>query len=181
MTITLNDDIIMRTLTVADAEDVYAVVDANRAHIRQWLPWVDRTTSPDITRDVIEPWESKFLNGTDAIFGIFSDNKYIGNIGLHDMKSSNNSGMIGYWLAESAQGRGIMTACVSALIDYGFEKRNLNRIYITCAVPNKKSRAIPERLGFTLDGIMRDGELLYGTYYDQAVYAILKREWKSNK
>jgi predicted acetyltransferase len=97
------------------------------------------------------------------------------------MKKANNSGMVGYWLAENEQGGGIMTDCVRCLVTYGFNSLSLNRIYIHCAEGNKKSRAIPERLGFTLEGVFGDGECLYGEYFDLTVYAMLKRNWKHEK
>lgn len=83
--------------------------------------------------------------------------------------------MVGYWLVESEQGSGIMTDCVRMLVNYGFDSLSLNRIYIHCANKNHKSRAIPERLGFILEGIFQDGECLYGEYFDLTVYGMVKR------
>ena len=54
----------------------------------------------------------------------------------------------------------------------------MNRIEITCADDNIKSRAIPERLGFKQEGIKRDGEICDGAYRDLVIYGLLKREWK---
>jgi len=101
----------------------------------------------------------------------------VGNIGLHDISRYKSSGMIGYWLAENAQGKGIMTDCVRAMLDFGFFGQNLNRIYIHAAVPNHKSCAIPERLGFVREGTLQDGECLYGRYFDMALYGMLRRNW----
>lgn len=176
MKITINENIEMRSPVAADAKEIFSVIDGNREYLRQWLPWLDSTTSEEITEGVIASWEKKLDAGTDVVLGIFKDGVYIGNIGLHDLKAYNSSGMIGYWLAEAEQGVGIMTACVRALIGYGFETLYLNRVYIHCAVPNKKSRAVPERLGFVQEGILRDGEYLYGKYFDMVVYGLLKTD-----
>lgn len=180
MKIDIKEDIYIRTMTPKDAGKVFPVIDANRAYLRPWLPWVDGTDSPAVVEEVIASWEKEWEAGTDFVFGIFKANKHIGNIGLHNMKRSNNSGMIGYWLAESEQAAGIMTDCVRALINYGFSALSLNRIYIHCADKNLKSRAIPERLGFILEGILQDGEFLYGNYFDLVVYGMLKRNWPDN-
>ena len=56
----------------------------------------------------------------------------------------------------------------------------LNRIYIHCAEGNLKSRAIPERLGFVLEGSFQDGECLYGTYHNLIIYGFVNRNWKKN-
>ncbi len=177
MEFTIRDTITMQTLRPEDASNVFAVIDQNRNYLRQWLPWVDETDSPVVTENVIASWEKEWENGSGLVLGIFQGNRYIGTIGLHDMKGSNNSAMIGYWLAQSEQGGGIMTACVRTLVDYAFDSLSVNRIYIYCADANKKSRAIPERLGFMLEGMLQDGECLYGQYYDLAVYGMVRRHW----
>ena len=53
MQIQVRDNLVMRSRTIEDAAETYAVVDANRAHLRQWLPWVDKTDAPSVTESVI--------------------------------------------------------------------------------------------------------------------------------
>ena len=179
MELQVNNNIKMRTLTTEDAELIFAVVDANREYLGKWLPWVDKSKTSIDTRNTILSWENEYQAGTDVIFGIFYDARYVGNIGLQRMKNKNNSGMIGYWLAEKEQGKGIITNCVKAICDYGFYTLNLNRIWLTCANLNYKSQAIPERLGFTKEGVLRDNEYLNGEYYDSFMYGLLQREWSA--
>lgn len=179
MTIYVRPGIGMRTMDRSSAQEVFDIIDLNRAYLRRWLPWADGTESSDIIKNVFGSWEKQREAGTDLVLGIFKNGKYIGNIGLHDMKKQNNSGMIGYWLAEKEQGSGIMTDSVRTLAHYGFSKLGLNRIYIHCASKNLKSRAIPERLGFVLEGRLQDGECLYGKYFDLMVYGTVKRNFRS--
>lgn len=177
MEIKVNEFIKMLSLNIEDADEVFRVINANRNYLRTWLSWVDEMDSCEVVKNVISTWKNEYQNGTDNVLGVFKNNHYIGNIGLHNIKKSNNSGMIGYWLAESEQGSGIMTICVKELIAYGFSKLNLNRIYIHCASLNKKSQAIPERLNFLKEGTLRDGEYLYGQYFDLFIYGILQVDW----
>lgn len=179
MLIYVRENLIMRSLQANDALKVYEVIDENRSYLRNWLPWVDETDSPTVTENVITTWEKEYENKTDIVFGIFERGEYLGNIGLHDLKSSNNSGMIGYWLTKNRQGRGIMSDCVRALANFGFHTLALNRIYIYCAEKNQKSRAVPKRLGFVEEGKLQDGEHLYGTYHDLIIYGMVKRNWNS--
>ena len=175
--IQVRKDLCIRNLTEKDAIDVFETIDQNRTYLRKWLPWVDGTASHTTVAEVISFWEAERQNGSGEIYGIFLNDRYIGNIGLHDMKKPNRSGMIGYWLSQRYQGNGIMTDCVRVLINRGFYTLNLNRIYIHCATPNRKSRCIPERLGFTQEGVLQDGENLYGEYFDLVVYGLVKRNW----
>ena len=181
MIIKVRENLELRTLIPENAEEVFSMVDQNREYLREYLPWVDSTQSSEQTRQTIEGWQKDLEDKRDFVFGIFHGGKYIGNIGLHDLKSkNNNSAMIGYWLAEDCQGKGIMTECVRLLTDFGFHELDLNRIYICCAFGNKKSRAIPERLGYIQEAVLQDGECLYGVYHDEVIYGMLKRNWVKN-
>jgi len=168
----------LRTLVSGNADEVFDVIDKNREYLRKWLPWVDDTYSPYHTLGTIERWKKALDEKSDFEFGIFHGGIYIGNIGLCDIDKNNNSAMIGYWLAKNHQGKGIMTDCVRALTNFGFRELELNRIYITCAFGNTKSRAIPERLGYVQEGILQDGTCLYGVYHDKVIYGVVKRNWK---
>ena len=164
MIIKVREKLELRTLVPRDAVEVFEVIDRNREYLRKWLPWVDNTKTRLKTRQVIISFEKELQDKSDFVFGIFLGGNYVGNIGLHDANSKNNSAMIGYWLDEEHQGKGIVTDCVKALTDFGFNELDLNRIYIYCASGNTKSRAIPERLGFVQEGILQDDEFLYGVY-----------------
>ena len=72
-----------------------------------------------------------------------------------------------------------MTQCTKALIDYAFHELKLNRVEIRASVENKKSQAIPERLGFTREGRLRSDEKVQGQFTDSFVYSLLKSEWES--
>ena len=170
------DNLELRTLVPDNADEIFGVINVNREHLRQWLPWVDGVESPDNTRETICKWQQELNDKENYTFGIFYSGNYIGNIGLHDTKSKNNSAMIGYWLAEDYQGKGIVTDCVRVLTDFGFDELGLNRIWIACAFGNKKSRAIPERLGYVQEGIFQDKIYMYGEYHDQVIYGMVKRK-----
>ena len=74
------------------------------------------------------------------------------------------------------QGKGIVTKAVKRVMKIGFEDLSLNRLEIKAAVQNIRSRAIPERLGFRLEGILRQAEVVQDAFYDQALYSFLKDE-----
>ncbi len=74
-----------------------------------------------------------------------------------------------------------MTASCRAVINYCFNELNVNRITIECATENARSRRIPERLGFKLEGIIRQVERLGDAYVDHAFYGLLRSEWQPNQ
>lgn len=96
----------------------------------------------------------------------------------YTMNSAIKTAQIGYWLGEEYQGNGIMTDVTRALTDYIFNELKLNKAEIRVASDNKKSRSIPERLGYANEGCIRQAEWLYDHYVDHVVYGILAEEWR---
>ena len=73
-----------------------------------------------------------------------------------------------------------MTKVAKALTNYAFHHLNLNKVEIRAAVENKKSRSVPERLGFVNEGTIRQAEKLYDHYVDHIVYGVLASEWRES-
>jgi len=176
--IPVRENLLIRSRTIEDAPEIFAVIDQNRAYLREWLLWVDETTSVEdveaVTQQAIETAEQ----GTSYNLGIFLDGRFVGNIGIHNVNRRSDSAQIGYWLAPQWQGRGIMTDCVRALTTYCFEALGLNSVHISCADRNIKSRAVPERLSFVQEGVLQECMRYYGVFYDEVIYGVVKRNWK---
>ena len=98
-------------------------------------------------------------------------------MGFHTINLANEWAEIGYWIAKDYEGKGIMTECVRAIINYGFNDINLHRIQIRCDANNSKSKVIPERLGFKLEGIIRENHKRDGEFTDGFTFGLLKKEW----
>jgi ribosomal-protein-serine acetyltransferase len=160
-----------------DAKDLFALVNRDRAYLREWLPWLDANRSVQDTLNFIELSQKQFERKEALSVCIRINDEIAGMIGFHRFDWNNRSTSIGYWLAQNMQGKTIMTRSCRLLLDFTFNELQLNRVEIRCAVENKKSRAIPERLGFTNEGTIRDGKWLNGKFVDHAIYGILSREW----
>jgi ribosomal-protein-serine acetyltransferase len=167
----------MRLWEEHHADELFTVVEANRYHLRTWLTWADRTAGPDDTRAFIRKALEQFARHDGFHAGIWLDGRIIGGIGLHAINWNNRKTEIGYWLAESAQGRGVMTRSCRAVVSHLISELRLNRVEIRCATENLRSRAVPRRLGFREEGVLRQAELLYDRYVDHAVYSMLAGEW----
>jgi ribosomal-protein-serine acetyltransferase len=139
----------LRLLQLVDAEELFALTDENRSYLRQWLPWLDLITQVDDTRSFIARTLKHFADREALVAAICYGGKIVGLIGFNRIEQWDRIGYIGYWLAESHTGKGIMTKSCESLINYGFTTLKLDRIVITCATENHRSRAIPLRLGFT--------------------------------
>ncbi|ABS23563.1 GNAT family N-acetyltransferase [Bacillus cytotoxicus] len=177
-TLRVDDEIELQLLEKHHKEELYQLINQNRNHLRRWLPWVDGTKSADAYDDIFPRWLKKFAEGGGFESGIRYKGKLVGMVSIHPVSWEKKAASLGYYLAEEAEGKGIITRSVKAVLRYGFEDLKLNKMEIHCGVQNKKNRAVPERLGFRLDGILREEEWLYDHFHDIAVYSLLASEWK---
>jgi ribosomal-protein-serine acetyltransferase len=173
----------LRILEERHAATVFALVEQERPYLREWLPWVDATLTEDDTLAFIKASLEQFANNNGFAAGIWemSPNvaaRFAGVIGTHKINWPNRKVELGYWLAREFQGRGIVTDACRAVITHLLGELDLNRVEIHCATGNTKSCAIPRRLGFTLEGTLREGELCCGRYLDLNVFGMLKKDWR---
>jgi RimJ/RimL family protein N-acetyltransferase len=162
----------LRLLDESDAQELYSVIEANRDALARWMSWAAGQTLDD-TLTFIRGTREQLTRNDGFQTAIIDHGHIVGMVGFHGISWQHRSTSIGYWLAESAQGHGTMTDAVRALVDYAFGTWRLHRVEIRAGVDNMRSRAIPERLGFTQEGVAREAELVGGRYVNQVVYATL--------
>lgn len=160
------------------ADGLFSLTEKNRKYLKQWLPWLDNVQKPSDTKDFIQLQLLRFYKSEALHETIFYKNKIAGALGYNQIDQANGIGYIGYWLGEEYNGKGIMTLAVKDLIKLGLEYLSVQKIEIRCAVENSKSRAIPERLGFRNEAVIRKAEKVYEKYLDHVVYGLLKEEFQ---
>ncbi|MFZ3579602.1 GNAT family N-acetyltransferase [Virgibacillus sp. DJP39] len=173
----IDDNLTLKLMEISDAEELFDLTNRSRVHLREWLPWVDATTTLDDSRGFIEHTLRGFNDKKSMNVAIRYDGKLVGTTGFNNLNWSSRIAHIGYWLGPDYQGKGIMTRATSSLLDYAFTDLQFNRVEIRAAFENTKSRSIPERLGFVKEGQIRQAECLYDHYVDHVVYGMLKSEW----
>jgi ribosomal-protein-serine acetyltransferase len=168
----------LRLLEESDADELFALIDANRAHLERWMPWVEHEHEPADVLPFIRGTRQQIADNDGMQTAIVApDRRIVGMVGFHSIDWMNRKSSIGYWLARDEQGRGTMTEAVRAHVDHAFATWRLNRILIQAAVENARSRAIPERLGFREEGVLRQVERVGGRMLDGVVYAMLADDW----
>ena len=168
----------LRLLEESDADELFAVIDANREHLGAWMPWIGDKHKPEDDLPFIRATRKQLADNNGLQTAVLDpDGRIIGMVGVHGIDWANRKTSIGYWLARDHQGRGIMTAAVRAYVDHAFGTWGLNRVMIEAAVGNARSRAIPERLGFHEEGVLRETERVGERMLDHVVYGILAAEW----
>src|SRR5215468_7077495 len=173
----VTDSIELRQIAEDDADELTLLINRNRSHLKQWLPWLDDSTSIHDTARFIGRSIEQALDENGYTFGIVYEGSLAGVIGQHYIDTLNRRTELGYWLDAGRQGLGIVTRATARLTDFSFTNQDCNRVILHCALGNIKSRAVAERLGFIQEGILREAEWLYDHYVDLVVYSMLKCDW----
>lgn len=174
--IRINNYTRLEKVKLSMAPIIFATIDRNRDHLKNWLPFVGSTHKVSDTESFLHGILNEPGNCRNEIFSIWYKEDFAGLIGFNDVDWLNKKTEIGYWLAEKMQGKGIVTACTEKLIKYAFHQLKLNRVQIKVAIGNQKSAAIPKRLGFSFEGIERSGELHEQKFLDLEIYSLLKKD-----
>ena len=175
--IAVAEHVTLAPLQIEDAGELFRLTDANRDYLRRWLPWLDSIKRVTHTRAFIQAARSYSESRKGLQLAIRRHDRIAGIVGYHPIEWRNRLTSLGYWVGEDYQGLGLVTASCRALLTHAFNDVRLNRVEIRCAVANHRSRAVPTRLGFRQEGLLRDAEWLYDRFVDHVVYAMLAREW----
>ena len=175
----MNPDIALERLKLDHTQELYNLTEANRDYLKEWLPWLDHIKSSKDTKTFILSAIKEYSSGGAPNFAIVYGGNVCGVAGFHKIDKQHRIGTIGYWLAKPYTGQGIITKATEELLKIGFGDFNLNKIEIRCAEGNVKSRAIPERLGFTYEATLRQCEWLYSKHVNHAIYSMLAAEYSA--
>ena len=180
ITLEIEHDLRLEPLGPAHAEEIFPLMDRDRTRLGARLPWVPLTRTVTDTLGFIEGSIQRrdVASGGDgsgdwAIADISGGSRRIvGVIGLHGTNLPHRRTAIGYWVAGEFEGRGFVTRAVEAVTAHCFAT-GLHRVEVHAASDNHRSRAIPERLGFRMEGELRAVEWIHDRPVDHAIYARL--------
>lgn len=138
-----------------------------------------------ITRDEEQLWITRTLaSSTDRVFSIFAgdDNRYIGQIGLHQIYQRAKVGRLGLVIASRAEmGQGFGSAAVAAILALAFGELDLHKVWLMIFADNHRSAGVYQRAGFVSEGVLREEYFHHGAWHDMQRMSILQREWHSNQ
>ena len=136
-------------------------INASLAELKPWMPFAQKEQSLDETEAVIRQGYINFLNRSDLRLLVFKKDtgEFIASSGLHRINWEVPKFEIGYWIDTRHSGKGYITEAVEGITNFAFQELKAKRVEIRCDSKNVKSRAIPERLGFDLEGILKNDSI----------------------
>jgi ribosomal-protein-serine acetyltransferase len=174
----VDDELELHLLQPQHTEAFFEAIMANHAHLDPWLRWSGRIQTLDDAAAYIQRCEARWAADDGFHAGLWQQGRLIGGIASPFINRDSRKGEIGYWLIAGVTGQGIVTRATSRVLTLMFNEENLHRIELQAAADNVRSRAVAERLGFTLEGIKRESEWIGEGFRDHALYSLLAREWR---
>ncbi|WP_409306039.1 GNAT family N-acetyltransferase [Peribacillus sp. SCS-155] len=146
----------IRACQPGDGKDVFEAVNCSREELKQWLPFAQNAQTEEETEAGVRDSYARFIKREDFRLHIYrkEDDVFIGSTGLHRINWNVPKFEIGYWVDSRHGKKGYIIEAVEALTDFALDYYGANRVEIRCDPDNISSRRIPERLGFTLEGIL---------------------------
>ena len=162
--------------------EMAVVVTQSLAHLRPWMPWAQDAPSAESAELVVRRMQADFIARRDLSFQIYarrpdgSAGRLLGGTGLHRIDWGLRKFEIGYWIRPEAAGQGHVSEAVRLLAVLAFGPLGARRVEIRCDARNARSRAVAERCGFQLEGVLRCDALgVDGQVRDTCVYAQVAR------
>lgn len=185
--ITISQNVYLRLFDESDVSSLHQIVVSEKERLYDWLNSLSPLETKNDVHRFIKQNTKNFHNLYDSEakgslhgiqFGIFSEDTQVGMVGYQAVHRTHNMASVGYWIRENAEGRGLVLKSCEAMIDWGFQHLQLNRIEIQAAVDNTRSIAVAERLNFSKEALLRQVEKRNHAYIDHVLYRMLHSDWK---
>jgi ribosomal-protein-alanine N-acetyltransferase len=173
-----SDRLMLRKMSLEDAPDLFEY--ASDSQVAQYTTWTPHKSLED-SQIFLNSILAKYQNHESYDWGIIhkGDGKLIGTCGFVNWVSPHHHAEIGYALSRPYWGKGYMPEAVKAVLAFGFQKTNLNRIEGRCKLPNHSSARVLEKVGMKYEGILRQQMFSKGSFHDMKLYAILREDWET--
>jgi RimJ/RimL family protein N-acetyltransferase len=161
-----------------------------REDARAIVPWFN---DPEVTRYTLRyrpltlAEEEEFIrrlaeSTTDLALGIAvrGDDRLIGVTGLHQVDLRNRHAAFGIVVGDKGSwGKGYGTEATRLLVGHAFETLNLNRVWLEVYEYNDRGQRVYQKVGFRVEGRLRQDTFRDGRYWDTLVMGVLREEWES--
>ncbi|WP_406603946.1 50S ribosomal protein L7/L12-serine acetyltransferase [Bartonella gliris] len=169
--ISVDDNIQLETPSRKFSSALYEIIHFNKEYFSEFLAWPRFVNHENDTANFLDSCFLAHQKDEGKTYVILFNENPVGLLSFNSIDSENKTGYIGYWLDRRAQGHGIMTRAIKALVKHYSSHRIIKRFVIKCSTANQKSNAVAKRCGFVYEGTFRQAEYLNGIFHDQNIYS----------
>ncbi|MEH7472608.1 GNAT family N-acetyltransferase [Priestia megaterium] len=144
-----------------DGKAVSQAINESIEELKPWMPFAQTEQTVEEAEINIRKSHTQFLEREDLRLLIFlkETGEFVGSSGLHRIDWNVPKFEIGYWINSRFSNKGYMTEAVEGIMNFALKELKAKRVEIRCDSNNAKSRAIPEKLGFRLEGILENDDV----------------------
>ncbi|MEU4157721.1 GNAT family N-acetyltransferase [Actinoplanes sp. NPDC026670] len=173
-------DIAIRLISPADAEEMAALLRANREHMAPWDPL--REESYYTTEGQWQLISDSLRSGNALPHAIVEAGRVIGRVNLSNVvHGAFQSANLGYWVDAAATGRGVASAAVAAVAEAAFLTYGLHRLEAGTLLHNVRSQRVLERNGFVRFGMAPKYLKIAGDWQDHYLFQLLSENWLESR
>ena len=182
----VNEDMVLRLPDANDTNALFTLFEQNRAHLTEWQDWPNKIQTLDDCRDFILEQQREYLENKGLGCLIVFQDVIVGMCSLAKIVLLLRKAEIEYWIAADYQGRGIVTQACRGMLQHAYANLKLNRValkfkHVSPEHENWRSRKVAERLGFTVEGTLRQDGMTKGVLMDMVMCSLLADEWRENQ
>jgi len=167
--------LLLRPFESTDAQPFAQAVRESLATVGRWMSWCHDEYAVEDARLWFSLCDQGRADGSSHEYGIFDEatGAFLGGVGLNHFNIDHNFCNLGYWVRQSAQGRGVATRAAAALARFGFEQLGLTRIEVVTAEGNDASSAVALKLGASFECVARHRLVVHGRPVAARVYSLI--------
>lgn len=153
--------LLIRMPLPGDGKSVCAAVNASLVELKPWMKWAQNEHTEYESEKGIREAHIRFLQRENLRLLVFlkDTGQFIASSSLHNVDWDVRKFEIGYWIDTRFSGQGYMTEAIQGVCEFAIHQLDAKRLEIRCDTRNSKSKLIPERLGFILEGVLRNEDL----------------------
>jgi ribosomal-protein-serine acetyltransferase len=152
----LDDAITIKMIERRHTKIFFDFIERNREHLINWIPSISKINEYNDIDQYINSYLEKYIKGLGFLFGLWERNTIIGVILAREIDNDAKWAEIGYMIDANYQGKGIIKKACKKLIKYLFDELKMEKIEICCDEKNISSRGLAEKLGFSVEGNIRN-------------------------
>jgi RimJ/RimL family protein N-acetyltransferase len=157
----------------SDARSLQQAALESTAEVFPWLEWCHPGYSLQEAEEWVRTRRELFAEASEYEFAIVGwDDRFLGGCGLNRIRRATRTANLGYWVRTSAAGCGVATGAARQLVRFAFEKTDLVKLEIVCAVGNLGSQRVAEKVGAVRQSILASRMTLHGRPHDAVLYSI---------
>lgn len=174
--------LVIRAPRFGDGAELSAAVCESLDSLRPWMAWAQQAPTPDESEEYSRRDRARFLGREELGLRLWlkGAETLVGSSGLHRIDWSVPLFEVGFWCRKRFEGQGYITEAVNGITRFAFETLKAERVEIRCDALNRRSAAVAQRAGYTLEATLRrDSRGVSGDLRDTLLFATIRADYNS--